>query len=231
MSWEIIIGVGTQCALKVQMVKTAMKKIAIVCLALLGLMLSQMPSQVCAQPMDPSPTPAVIAPTNQSHGATNRYSPSGIAAFRNALSRSTGHGTTNLYSPGEATVRQANPTALAKTAPPPAVRTKKHSIILPGQTLPTALPKDVQSLLRQFQQQSNQLMASLQKTDTDAQRQRVLQDLAQLRDQLQTQLKDMSAQAREQALDMRLQFGGNFAPGNAAGGGAAPSGHGGRPRS
>jgi hypothetical protein len=88
----------------------------------------------------------------------------------------------------------------------------------------------VQSLSRRFQQEQNTLRAKLQADATPAQREQVLRQLEQMRDLLKSQLGDMAAQAREQALDMRLQFGGNFAPGNAAGGGAASSGHGGRPR-
>jgi hypothetical protein len=65
---------------------------------------------------------------------------------------------------------------------------------------------------------------------TDAQRQQVLQQLEQLRDRLQSQLQALTALARDQALDMRGQFGRNFAPGNSSGGGPASSGHGGRPR-
>lgn len=113
----------------------------------------------------------------------------------------------------------------------PAVRGKKKTqgVIPHGKNAASDLPKDVQSLIQQFQQESKQLMNSLQGAN-DAQRQQVLQQLSQLRDQLQGQLRDMTQQARDQALDMRSRFGGNFGPGNAPGAGGPPtSGHG-KPR-
>ncbi len=165
--------------------ETVMKKIATICFSLLGLMLPQMPSQVCAQPVLTN-TPAIW--TKLLHGGTNHA-------------------------------------ASTKAAPSPTVKNDK-SVIRPKQALPTTLPKDVHSLLQQFQQQQNLLLAS-----RGEQRQQLLAQLEQLRDQLKAQLSDIQAQAREQALDMRSQFGGNFAPGSAAGGGAVSSGHGGRPRS
>jgi len=172
--------------------ETVMKKIAIVCLCLSGVMLSQMPSEVRAQPVLTN-TPSVW--TNLLRGTASRNSPLGTA------------------------LSGTNHTALANAAPLPTAKSNKHSIIRPGQALPTTLPKDVHSLVQQFQQQQNLLLAS-----TGPQRQQLLEQLQQMRDQLQ-------AQAREQALDMRSQFGGNFAPGNVAGGGVTSSGHGGRPRS
>jgi hypothetical protein len=91
------------------------------------------------------------------------------------------------------------------------------------------MPRDVQTLLQQFQQQRDQLVNGLQAA-TGAGRQQVLGQLEQIRDQLQGQLQAITAQARDQALDMRGQFGGNFAPGSSSGGGPTSSGHGGKPR-
>jgi hypothetical protein len=102
-------------------------------------------------------------------------------------------------------------------------------VIAPGQSPPPNLPKDVQALLGQFQQQRNQLMSNLQGA-TEAQRQQVLGQLGQLREQLQAQIEGMRRQAKSQVVDMRQQFAGHFGPGNASQGGSASPGHGGKPR-
>ncbi|MGA2657608.1 MAG: hypothetical protein ABSH34_08815 [Verrucomicrobiota bacterium] len=180
-----------------------MKMIRILCLCFWGFVLSQVPSQVCAQSTNPPPLPAVW--TNLLHGIANGYSWWG----------------TNVW--------WTNHTAFTNTAPPPRAATNRYGIIPPGLAPPTTLPRDMQTLLQQFQQQRRQLMNGLQAA-TDAQRQQVLQQLEQLRDRLQSQLQALTALARDQALDMRGQFGRNFAPGNSSGGGPASSGHGGRPR-
>jgi hypothetical protein len=218
MPWEIIIAIGIRCALKIPMssdqkerrqeqiqkpMKTVMNRIAMVCLCSLGFVLSQAPSPVCAQSPGPPPLPPVW--TNLLHGISNDYSWWG----------------TNVW--------WTNHTAFTNSVPPPGVTTNRYGIISPGQAPPTTLPRDLQTLLQQFQQQRNQLLNGLQAA-TDAQRQQVLQQLEQVREQLQSQLQAITAQAREQALDMRGRFGGNFAPGNSSGGGPASSGHGGKPR-
>jgi uncharacterized membrane protein YccC len=120
--------------------------------------------------------------------------------------------------------------AATKAAPVPANRAKKQSIIPPAQPVPKTLPKDVQALVKQYQQERERLMNSL-KGASDAKRQQVLRDLARVREELQGQLQEITAQAREQAMDMRSRFGGDFAPGSAAAGVPTSSGHGGRPRS
>jgi len=164
--------------------------------------LSQAPSRVCAQPILTN-TPSVWS--NLLHGIINRPPVVGT-------------------NPG-----RTNQTALTNMPPPASGRTNSHGVIPPGQNPSPTLPRDVQTIVQQFQQQRAQLMNNLQAA-TDAQRQQVLGQLEQLRDQLQAQLEAITAQAREQALDMRSHFGGHFAPGNGSGGGLTPTGHGGKPR-
>ena len=219
--------------------KTVMKKFAIVGLSLLGFVLSQAPSQVCAQPTNiwwtnlPPIIPPIIVLTNWPPDWTNQppASTNTPPVLTNAPSVWTNlsHGITSPFSGWGTNVWWTNHTAFTNTAPPPWAATNRCGIIPPGQAPPLTLPRDMQTLLQQFQQQRNQLMNGLQAA-TDAQRQQVLGQLESVRDQLQSQLQAITAQAREQALDMRGQFGGNFAPGNSSGGGPTSSGHGGKPR-
>ena len=182
--------------------KLGMKRFAIVCLYLLGFVLLYVPSRVCAQPILTN-TPSVW--TNLLHGTTNR-------------GNGGGHHTGST-----------NHTTVPTKPPPGRGHGNSHGIIPPGQTPSPSLPTDVQTLLKQFQQQRAQIQSSLQNT-TDAQRQQILQNLEALRDQMQAQLQAITAEAREQALDMRSQFGPGFKPGNSSGGGVNPTGHGGKPR-
>ena len=179
-----------------------MKRFAIVCLYLLGFVLLYVPLRVCAQPILTN-TPSVW--TNLLQGTTNR-------------GKGGGHHTGST-----------NHTTVPSTPPPEKHHGNPHGIIPPGQTPSPSLPKDVQTLLQQFQQQRAQIQSSLQDT-TEAQRKQILQNLEALRDQLQAQLQAITAEAREQALDMREQFGGHFAPGHFSGSGVNPTGHGGKPR-
>jgi len=179
-----------------------MKRFAIVCLYLLGFVLPQVPSRVCAQPILTN-TPSVW--TNLLQGTTNSHTRGGHHT-----------GSTN------------HPTVPSKPSPEQG-HGNPHGIIPAGQTPSPSLPKDVQTLLQQFQQQRAQLQSSLQDS-TEAQRKQILQQLEALRDQLQAQLQAITAQAREQALDMRSQLGGHYAPGSGSGSGLNPTGHGGKPR-
>jgi len=176
-----------------------MKRFAIVCLCLLGFALAQGPSRALAQPILTN-TPSVW--TNLLQGTTNRHHGGGQST--GSTNHTTGTGRGNGH---------GNP----------------HGVIPPGQTPSASLPKDVQALLQQFQQQRAQIQSSLEDA-TEAQRKQILQQLEALREQLQAQLQAITAEAREQALDMRSQFGGHFAPGNSSGGGVNPTGHGGKPR-
>ncbi len=218
-----------------------MKKSAVACFCLLGFVLSQVPSQVSAQLTSPAPMrvggtklPPIAAPpspldwTNQSPTSTGTPP---VLTNTPPVWTTLLHGIANLYPWWGTNVWWTNHTAFTNAAPAQSTATHTHGrgIIPPGYTPPPTLPRDVQTLVQQFQQQRTQLMNSLQAA-TDAQRQQILGQLEQLRDQLQTQLQAITAQAREQALDMRSQFGGHFGPGNSSGGGPTSPGHGGKPR-
>ena len=179
-----------------------MKRFAIVCLYLLGFVLLYVPSRVGAQPILTN-TPSVW--TNLLQGTTNRHTVGG-------------------HHPG-----RTNQTTVTSTPPPGRRHGNPHGIIPPGQTPSLSLPKDVQTIVQQFQQQRAQLQSSLEDS-TVAQRKQILQQLEALRDQLQAQLQAITAQAREQALDMREQFSGRYPPANGSGSGVNPTGHGGKPR-
>jgi uncharacterized protein (DUF1800 family) len=208
-----------------------MTKFAKAGLYLLGVVLSQAPSAVRAQAVWwTNPPPVVVTNlgpdwTHQHPGRTNAAPVvTTPPVWTNLL-----HGITSPYAWGTS-VWWTNSTAFTNPAPSRTVATNNgHGIIAPGQTPSTTLPRDVQTLLQQFQQQRKQLMNSLQEA-TDAQRQQILQQLQSVRDQLLNQLQAITTQAREQAVDMRGQFGGHFAPGNSSGGGPGSSGHGGKPR-
>ena len=70
------------------------------------------------------------------------------------------------------------------------------------------VPADVQTIVRQFQQDRTRLMNQL-KTCSDEQRQLLLKEMEQLRTQLKDQICLMRDQAREQAEQMRSRFGNN----------------------
>jgi len=204
-----------------------MKRIIIVCLYLLGFALSQAPSVVCAQSTNAAPHWWTNLPsdwTNHPPAWTNvppiltNLPPAWTNILRGLRNRSPWG--TNMW--------WTNRLSFTNSLPPRAI-TNRHGIILPGKTAPPDLPRDVQALLQQFQQERNQLASSLQGA-TDAQRQQILQQLSQMRDQLQAQLKDMTQRNREQLDDMRKAFGQHFGPGNAPGGGSTPTGHGGKPQ-
>jgi len=72
----------------------------------------------------------------------------------------------------------------------------------------TELPSDVQTIVRQFQQDRTRLMSQL-KTCSDEQRQQILKDMEGLRAQLRDQIAQMRDQAREQAEQMRNRFSNN----------------------
>ncbi|HEX5397682.1 MAG TPA: hypothetical protein VFY06_01355 [Verrucomicrobiae bacterium] len=70
------------------------------------------------------------------------------------------------------------------------------------------LPADVQTIVRQFEQDRTQLMSQL-KTCTEEQRQQILQEMDQLRTQLRDQIGKMRDDARQQAEQMRNRFSNN----------------------
>ena len=124
---------------------------------------------------------------------------------------------------------RTNQTTVTSTPPPGRRHGNPHGIIPPGQTPSLSLPKDVQTIVQQFQQQRTQLQSSLEDRPWPN-ASKSWQQLEALRDQLQAQLQAITAQAREQALDMREQFSPGFAPGKGSGSGVNPTGHGGKPR-
>ena len=211
-----------------------MKMIRILCLCFWGFVLSQVPSQCAQSPTWWTNLPPVVASHGHSDWTDQPSAGTDTApVVTNAPSVWTnllhGNGKAGRYSPWGTNVWWTNATAFTNAAPSHTAAGNKHGIIPPGQNPSATLPRDVQTLLKQFQQQRNQLMNGLQNA-TDSQRQQILQQLEQVRDQLQSQLQSITTQAREQALDMRGQFGRNFAPGHSSGGGSTSSGHGGKPR-
>lgn len=72
----------------------------------------------------------------------------------------------------------------------------------------TDLPTDVQTIVRQFQQDRTRLMSQL-KDCSDEQRQQVLQEMEQLRTQLRDRMGKVREDARQQAEQMRNRFGNN----------------------
>jgi hypothetical protein len=209
-----------------------MKKLAVVGLGLLGFVLSQMPSQ-CAQSLTwwTNLPPAVDTHGHSDwtdHPSNGKSTPPVVtnapSVWTNLL-----HGATGRGSAWGSNQWWTNYAAFTNTSPPSRATDNRFGTIPPGQTPSATLPRDVQALLKQFQQQRNQVMSGLQNA-TDSQRQQILQQLEQVRDQLQSQLQSITTQAREQALDMRGQFGPHFAPGGSSGGGSTSSGHGGKPR-
>ncbi len=125
------------------------------------------------------------------------------------------------------------------TNSPPPNWTNNHPRVLPppgahhppgiGEKPP--LPADVQATIQQFQTDRTALLSQL-KTATEEQRKVILQQLADLRAQLQTELAKLRDQAKDQAEQMKGRFGNsrdrilnqgggnrNSGPGAGAGGG------------
>lgn len=70
----------------------------------------------------------------------------------------------------------------------------------------TELPADVQTIVRQFEQDRTRLMSQL-KTCSDEQRQQLLRDMDQLRLQQRDQISRIRDDARQQAEQMRTRLG------------------------
>lgn len=70
------------------------------------------------------------------------------------------------------------------------------------------LPTDVNTIVRQFQQDRTRLMSQL-RACSDEQRQLILRDMEQLRTQLREQICQVREQAQQQAEQMRNRFGNN----------------------
>lgn len=211
------------------------RRIVILCLYLLGFALAQLPRLASGQPTNPWPptwwtNPPPILWTNFPPDWTNNppvfTNPPPVFTNLPPIWTNILHGLTNR-SPWGTNIWWTNHITFTNHLPP-IIRTNLHPpVIPPGGTGSPRLPKDVQTLLQQFQQQRNQLISSLDGA-SDAERQQVLQQLETLREQLQTQLAALREQMRDQLNGMRQQFGGHFAPGNAS---IDPgSSHGGRPR-
>lgn len=100
------------------------------------------------------------------------------------------------------------------TNSPPRTWTNNHPRVLPppGAHHPPGigdkppLPADVQATIQQFQTDRNALLSQL-KTATEEQRKVILQQLADLRAQLQTELAKLRDQAKDQAEQMKGRFG------------------------
>ncbi len=192
-----------------------MKRFASIGLCLLGVLLSQAPQCARAQT-------AVGGPPNGPPVLTNTP-----PAWTNLL-----QGVTNRYPWWGTNVWWTNSAARTNLPAPFRHATNATGVIHPNQNPSASLPVDVQTLLQQFQAYRTNLLNKLPGA-TEAQRQQILQQLEGQRQKLQAQLQAILAQAREQANDMRGQFGSHFGgagPGSGSGGGPGSSGHGGRPR-
>ncbi len=211
-----------------------MKRIAVVCLYVLGFMLAQLPSQVGAQTPNP-PTPPIwwtnVPPcifTNLPPDWTNKPPvwtnhppiftnlPPTWTNILNGLTNRLGWGTNMWWTNRLSFTNTLPPTPITNSGP-----------MHPG-VLPPTLPKDVKTLLKQFQEQRDQLIKNLDGAN-DTQRQQILQQLSDLREQLKKQLEEIRAQMKDQVRDMKQQFNNGFAPGNISGNNNR-SGHGGKPR-
>lgn len=209
-----------------------MRRMLTISLCLAGWLMVQMPSSVSAQINPPSwwtNLPPIILTnlppdwTNQPSTWTN--TPVTWTNLPPAWTNFLG-GRTNRNSWGTNYWWTNHVTLTNRPVPPRLNPTNVHPVIHPGQNASTSLPKDVQTLVKQFQTQRQQLINSLA-TASDTERQQVLQQLESLRQQLQEQVAELRNEALDQAKTMK--FGGHFGPINVPQE-SGDTGKGGKPR-